>query len=153
MAVVLARFTLGSMPHSDQLFVLSGQLLEQGKIAAAEVAYLTACRMYSRDRGQPFDEAAALYNLGHGCHERQMLAPATRFYRRALAIKPTADAYNNLASALMGLKCVKEALAVYDKAAEAAPTNAAIRTGRATALLLSGDLERGFQEYEWRLLL
>jgi tetratricopeptide (TPR) repeat protein len=69
----------------------------------------------------------------------------------ALALAPgNASALNNRGNVLRDLGCIAEALNTYDQAVAADPRMAQSHFNRAVCLLLSGDFERGWEEYEWR---
>jgi tetratricopeptide (TPR) repeat protein len=70
---------------------------------------------------------------------------------RALAIQPGfAEAHCNRGNALKALQRYGEALASYDKALAAAPALADARWSKGLCQLLTGDFERGWENYEWR---
>jgi tetratricopeptide (TPR) repeat protein len=70
---------------------------------------------------------------------------------QALAVKPDyAEALNNRGIALTQLKQHAAALESFERALAAKPDFAAARLNRAHALLLTGQFERGWAEYEWR---
>ncbi len=86
----------------------------------------------------------ALYQLG----ER---TDAEACFRRALELDPNdAKAHGSLGVALTARCLPEEALLSLDRAAELLPDDADAHWNRALALLLSGNLEEGWREYEWR---
>ena len=70
---------------------------------------------------------------------------------RALACDPACwQAAVVRANALRALDRIPEALAVFDSALAHAPDAVQLRLNRALCLLLAGDMERGWPDYEWR---
>ncbi len=70
---------------------------------------------------------------------------------RALACDPDfAAAFTTRGNALRSLGRIDEALAAYDRAVALTPNHAVVRFNRAVCLLVNGDFERGWPEYEWR---
>lgn len=59
-------------------------------------------------------------------------------------------AHFNLANVYAQALMLDEAIASYDRAIALEPDNAGYRWNRALKLLLKGDYERGWKEYEWR---
>lgn len=73
-------------------------------------------------------------------------------YERALEIKPDyADAWCNRGNALVAVHRIEEALASFDRAIALNPQVPEIRFNKSMALLLTGDFENGWPQYEWRL--
>jgi tetratricopeptide (TPR) repeat protein len=72
-------------------------------------------------------------------------------YDTAIALKPTfAEAHSNRAVALRGVKRFAEAVASCDTAIALSPEYTEAHYNMGTLLLALGDLERGWQEYDWR---
>jgi len=70
---------------------------------------------------------------------------------KALAIQPQfAEAHYNRGNALKAQRRYAEAIASYDAALAAAPGLADARWGKGLCQLLTGDFERGWENYEWR---
>jgi tetratricopeptide (TPR) repeat protein len=79
------------------------------------------------------------------------LEEAVVSYEQALHLRPGyADAHANLGSVLMNLGRVEEAIACHNHALRLEPDALSSRWNRSLALLLAGDHERGWLEYEWR---
>jgi tetratricopeptide (TPR) repeat protein len=98
------------------------------------------------------DYAEAHLSRGDVLQELGQWQTALASYDRALALKPDyADAWCNRGNALQGLHRVEEAIASFDRAIALKPDLAEIHFNKSTALLLSGDLENGWPQYEWRL--
>lgn len=117
------------------------------------------------DAGQ-FQQALALYddaarcwpnlallwnNRGNTLLELQRWPEAAESYHRALKLAPGLhDARVALASCLMALGHIKEALASCDAVLRAVPDHAEAHWNRALLLLLQDNYAEGFREYEWR---
>ena len=98
--------------------------------------------------------AEAHFNLGTGLFESGARAQAIAHYRTALALRPTFAE----ASVSLGLLLEREgdapgAAACYRDAIAARPDFAEAHFNHALQLLLAGDFEKGWEEYEWRLRL
>ena len=92
------------------------------------------------------ESRAAVLNLMH--RPAEALAAADRALEQGGADR--AEAHNNRGVALYDLRRTDEALDAYDRAVAARPAFAEARHNRALALLKTGDLLRGFTEYQWR---
>ena len=74
--------------------------------------------------------------------------------RRALELKPDhAEAHNNLANVLRDLGRTAECEPCFRRALDFRPDNADFHHNLAGLMLLTGDYQRGWPEYEWRLQL
>ncbi len=62
------------------------------------------------------------------------------------------EVYNNIGSVLTKKVLIDEAFTNYYKALELSPNSPDIHFGYSLLLLLTGDFETGWNEYEWRLL-
>ena len=97
------------------------------------------------------DLAEAHYNHGNALHTLKRLDEALASYERALALRPDyVEALANRGVTLHEQKRFAEALASYDRALALRPDFADAHYNAALSLLLAGDLERGFEKYEWR---
>jgi len=97
------------------------------------------------------DLAEAHCNRGTVLQELGRFEAAIDAHERAIALKPEyADAHLNVGNARLECRQLDAALRHYDIAVELRPDFAAARFSRAICLLLSGDLDRGFKDYEWR---
>ena len=93
----------------------------------------------------------AHYNLGNVYKDLERLSDASACYRRALYIDPRlAEAHINLGVVLQQQGRLDDAIASHGRAIELRPDDAEARFHRALTWLLAGDLERGWDEYEWR---
>ena len=76
---------------------------------------------------------------------------AVASYRQALSLKQNyPDGWTNLGNALITRLRFDEALACYQEALRIQPDHPRAHWNRALVLLLLGDFERGWDEYEWR---
>ena len=97
------------------------------------------------------DYAEALSNRGVTLHKLKRFDEALASYDRALAVKPDyAEALSNCGMTLRELKRFDEALASYDHALALRPDYAEVHCDKSLLQLLTGDLNSGWQEYEWR---
>jgi tetratricopeptide (TPR) repeat protein len=95
--------------------------------------------------------AEAHYNRGNALHALQRFEEALASFDRALALRPDyAEAHANRGIALHDLKRFDEALASYQRALALRPDYAEAHYSAALCCLLTGDLERGWDQHEWR---
>jgi tetratricopeptide (TPR) repeat protein len=89
--------------------------------------------------------------LGSALRETGDSERAAIFYREALRLKPDyGPALGNLADILADDGGMEEALALYDALLKNTPQDAQARLNRAILRLASGDLRRGWRDYEYR---
>ncbi|WP_158903700.1 tetratricopeptide repeat protein [Burkholderia sp. L27(2015)] len=97
------------------------------------------------------DSAEILTNRGDTLCELSRFEEALSAYDRALVISPShAGGLSNRGNALRALKRYDEALATYAAALETGFELAATHMNESLCRLLIGDLELGWQKYEWR---
>ncbi len=90
-------------------------------------------------------------NFGVLLVELGRAAEAIALYQRVLATQPDrAETHNNFGIALEYQGLHTEALACYQRALALKPDYAVAHLNRAHALLITGQFEEGWQEYEWR---
>ncbi len=95
--------------------------------------------------------APAWLNLGNALTDVDDLRAAEAHCRRALDLDPNLmEAQISLGFVLTARGQLPDAISVLEAATRAAPENVHAHWNLATALLLAGDLSRGFAEYEWR---
>jgi len=95
--------------------------------------------------------AEAYSNLGLAQVELGQFEAALHSYDRAIAIRADfAEAHNNRGNTLTALKNLDAAILSFDQAVQIKPDLAEFHWNRSLALLISGDFERGWEEYEWR---
>jgi hypothetical protein len=156
----IACYQAGNLAEAIAAFRKS---LELNPPQADVHAILGACLIQSRDVNGAMEEcrkaialdpniAAAHNNLGAclrylGRHEEAIAA-----CRRALEIRPDyAQALTNLGAALAEFGEVEEATTLHLRALSLDSEMREAHWNLAISLLRSGDLARGFAEYEWRL--
>jgi Flp pilus assembly protein TadD len=98
--------------------------------------------------------ADAHAGLGGVLYQRGERQAAEEILRRALELDPNhAHAHSSLGVALTARCLLAEAMAALDKAVALRPEDGTCRWNRAVPLLLSGNFEDGWPEFEWRLRL
>ena len=136
----LAVQPLAADPH----FNLAIGLKASGDIAGAIDHYRRAVK------ARP-SFASAQSNLGVALIECGEPEAALPHFRAAIATQPDmADAYNNMGNAHYFLGQYDSARKAFDKSLAIEPKNAEVRWNRSLLLLLRGDFENGWREYEWR---
>jgi Tfp pilus assembly protein PilF len=95
--------------------------------------------------------AQAQQNLAAITRDRGALERAAAGYRREAEANPRdADVCNYLGNVYRELGMHREAIASFDEAIRRKPDHPEAHFSRAQELLLVGELEEGFKEYEWR---
>ncbi|MGD0540831.1 MAG: tetratricopeptide repeat protein [Tepidisphaeraceae bacterium] len=90
--------------------------------------------------------------LSNALRDNWKLEEAVAAASKALALNPElAQAYTSLGAALLGLGRFDEAIHACQSAIQRKPDSPAAHLNIALAELVSGNLERGWPEYEWRL--
>jgi tetratricopeptide (TPR) repeat protein/ADP-heptose:LPS heptosyltransferase len=93
----------------------------------------------------------AHFGMGRSLKELGRLTEAIASYDQAIRSQPTyAEAHNARGATLLGQCRLVEGLASFDEAIRIRADFADAHLNRALALLHLGDLERGWEEYEWR---
>ncbi|NKB55174.1 MAG: tetratricopeptide repeat protein [Alphaproteobacteria bacterium] len=96
-------------------------------------------------------DAAALSNLGNALRAAGRLDEARDSHLAAIELDPSGGSFTyNLGLVLRDLGDLDDAIAQFDAAEGKGYQPAELKWDRALALLLRGDLPRGFAEYEWR---
>ncbi|MBI4863418.1 MAG: tetratricopeptide repeat protein, partial [Candidatus Riflebacteria bacterium] len=97
------------------------------------------------------DRFQVLCNLGVILHDQGLLQEAQRCYGRALELRPDyVEAHFNLGHLLCEQRRLVDAQRCYRRALEHRPDFARAHFNLGMTLLLGGDLEPGWAEYEWR---
>ena len=113
--------------------------------------YRAAAQSYERAIAHDPSFAEAWSNLGNALRAQHKLEEALIAYERALAIRPEyADAHANKASTLHLIGRIEESKATYRRAIALDPMQANAHSGLSLLLLLEGNLDLGWFEYEWR---
>ncbi|MGK7901915.1 MAG: tetratricopeptide repeat protein [Hormoscilla sp.] len=140
------KVALGSQTDNQTSALLQmAQKHEQaGNVDAAAQIYRDILSSHPR-------QTQTLHYLGCLVHKQGLLQEAIDLYQRAIAIDPHyVDVYNNLALAFTTVRQLPTAIEYYNQALRLDPENASGHLGKGLALLLMGDMGRGFVEYEWR---
>lgn len=96
----------------------------------------------------------AWYHLGNSLYEIGDMDSAGKHLIRATELDPFfADAYGNLGSVYNEKKEASKAVECYRAAIRIKPDHANAHWNLSLALLLSGNFEEGWKEYEWRFAL
>ena len=123
---------------------LGNVLKDLDKLDEAELTYKKAIIL------KP-DYADAHYNLGIVLKDLGKLDEALASYKQAIAFNPDfAEAHYNLGNVLKGLGKLDEAELTYKKATVLKPNYAEAHYNLSVIYLLQGNLDRGFNFYEWR---
>jgi tetratricopeptide (TPR) repeat protein len=97
------------------------------------------------------DNPAPLNNLGIATHDLGFPHAAIELYQKALSLRPNyPDAMNNLGTSLLDLRRVDEAIATFRQAIALEPHHPDAHSNLSYALILKGEYEEGWEEYEWR---
>ncbi len=90
-------------------------------------------------------------HLGNALKELGDFKQAVEHYRQAIALKPDyAKAYNNWGNIFRDEGDLATAIQYYDQAIAIEPEFAEAHWNKALTLLIGGNLQQGFAEYEWR---
>ncbi len=136
------EFPASAIAHFNLALVLQ----KQGKIADAIACYQSALSL------KP-DFPEALNNLGKAFEAAGKMAEAIDCYRRAIELKPGyLHSLNDLGGIFQQGGQFADAVTCYSEAVKFNVANPESHLNLGLALLLAGDLQRGFSEYEWRLL-
>ena len=97
------------------------------------------------------DDAEVLLNCGNAHAELDQMGPAEQLIRCAIARAPDmAEAHASLGDLLTRLGRLPESIAASAAAISLQPDFATAHWNQGVALLLSGDMQAGWQKYEWR---
>jgi tetratricopeptide (TPR) repeat protein len=136
---------IASRPDFAEAYCNRGLALEELKQFDHAVA------SYDRAIAVKPDYAEAYSNRGNALQELAQLDAAISSYDRAIAIKPDlAVAHYNRGLALHELTRLDAAVASYDRAIAIRPDYAEAQWNKSLALLLGGNLDNGFELFEWR---
>lgn len=123
---------------------LGNLLRESGRLDEAIASYRRALELKA-------DYLEAHNNLGGALMESGRPEQAIEQYRRAVELRSDLpELHNNLGKAFRAAGRVDDAIAAHDRALSLNPDNADAHWNRGLMLLLSGQFEPGWDEYEWR---
>lgn len=113
--------------------------------------YAAAQRAYQRLVAGGAKDADTFFNAGVVAFKRGDLVAAERwFHASAIVDSKVPRAFINLGMVYRTWGYIKEACVCLERAVALAPDSADAHWNLANALLVSGDFEKGFAEYEWR---
>jgi tetratricopeptide (TPR) repeat protein len=144
-ALLHCREALQQAPHHAVAYTILGNVFKSlEQIESAIDAYRQSLSLNPTLVEALTGLAASLQVIGN-------FDEAAACCRRALEIQPNfAPAYNNLGTCLEQSGYLHEALGCFCRAIELSPNYGEPHLNRAALLLLAGDYERGWVEYEWR---
>jgi Flp pilus assembly protein TadD len=110
-----------------------------------------ACAAFARALSLQPNHAASWLNMGNASVDLDDLGPAETLYRTAIGLDPElVQAYASLGYLMTRQGRLREAIEACEAAIRLRPDFVQAHWNLAIAALLSGDLPRGFAEYEWR---
>jgi Flp pilus assembly protein TadD len=113
--------------------------------------FAPACAYYRRALALKPDDAGMLSNFGNALRGLGAFEEAESVLKRSLALRPNSfDAVHNLALVYKASRRWAEATAGLIEALRLKPDHAEAHFDLAVVYLQTGDLVRGFAEYEWR---
>ncbi len=140
------RRALSTDPNNHAALHLLGVVLHQNK-RSAEGAQLIQ-RAIAIQPNVP----SYYNNLGEALRELDRCEEAINCYKRAIALKPEyPEAYNNLGGEFGRLARMTESVACLRKCIQLQPNDADAHWNLSVALLLMGEWNEGWNEFEWRL--
>ncbi|MEW6001772.1 MAG: tetratricopeptide repeat protein [Nitrospirota bacterium] len=122
-------------------------LQEKGQIDEAIINFQKALQINPVNP----DIAKVHINLGTAFLKKDELEKAMICFQKALQKKPDfVDAYNKIGFVLQNKCRLEEAIQYFQKAIQIEPDHVDSHFGLSFPLLLSGNFEQGWKEYEWR---
>jgi Flp pilus assembly protein TadD len=138
------RATVLDPDLKDAHYNLGKALCELKRLDQAETAYRHALSIFP-------DDAQTLYNLGNLKFQRDEFKAAENLLRLATQAAPSwSDPWVNLGMSLSRQGRHADAERCYGEALQRNPENAEAHWNRALTLVLNGNYQQGWQEYEWR---
>lgn len=123
----------------------------QGKQHYADRQYLAAAQAYQQAIQLNSQQSDYWSDLGCVLGRLEQYANAEAAHQRAIALNPdSADHHYNLGNFYWKTSDHDRAIVAFQRAIQLAPQDAKSHWNLSHVLLESGDLCRGFQEYEWR---
>jgi len=143
-AIAQYQKAIGLRPNYAKAHNNLGTVLrKQGNLERALISYQKAIAL------KP-NYGDAYYNIGIIFSEQEKFDSAIKYYQQAIALKPDPEIYNNLAVTFQKQRKITEAIASYGQAIELRSDYAEAHKNLGMALLLSGEMQSGLAELEWR---
>ncbi|MBW4691512.1 MAG: tetratricopeptide repeat protein [Lyngbya sp. HA4199-MV5] len=144
-----------AIAHYQQAIVLRPNYADAhnnlGLIYFAEGEFEQAAACYRQAIAVKPDFPQVHNHLGNALKELGDFDAAVKCYEQAIALKPDyAKAFNNWGNIFRDRGALQEAVQYYNQATAIEPTFAEAHWNKALTLLLNGELQAGFAEYEWR---
>ena len=128
----------------NEAFQLAAKYYQEGNLQQAEYIYREILQF------QP-NAAEGHYFLGIILQDKGQIDDAIICYQEAISMNPNdAEAHSNLGQLLQRKGQVDEAMVCYQKAIDIDPNLAGAHFNKALTLLLSGNFQQGWKEFEWR---
>ncbi len=129
----------------------AGCYCNMGNVYQQEGDFKTSIQYYEKTLKHDASHHLAMNNLGVAHIRLGDYDRAVRYIKQALTLSPDyAGAHNNLGESYSNLGEYEKAMNCYEKAIALEPEMVDAHWNRSLALLLRGDLDKGFAEYEWR---
>jgi Flp pilus assembly protein TadD len=173
------KIVAGAPNYADAVHLKAVLLMDKGELASAESMARRATELAPASasfintvgvilkKQHRFDEAMQCFrrtaeldpnfipvhtNIGLILQMNGDYAAAEAAHRRSVELDPTyVTALHNLANLLMDAGKLDEALEVFRRAVTQRPGDAEIHTHRALCMLMAGQFDLGWDEYEWRM--
>lgn len=150
LAAALQRFPDDPNLYANLGVVLWGAKKTEASIAAYQrVAALSAMDAVAERRFH--NDGQFFYNFGAALFKAGRFEEAIEIERKAASLKSDfAEPYAIIGQSLASMGRMEEALNAFEEALARDPENKQAHRGRTRTLLLAGNYELGFAEYEWR---
>ncbi len=178
-AELCEKIVAGAPNYADAVHLKAVLLMDKGELASAEsmarratelapdnASYINTVGVILKKQKR-FDDAVVAFdrvveldpnfipvhtNIGLILQMQGKYAEAEKAHRRSVDLDPSyVTALHNLANLLMDAGRLEESAEFFRRALESRPADPEIHTHRALCQLMSGDFERGWDEYEWRM--
>ncbi|HEY9842578.1 MAG TPA: tetratricopeptide repeat protein, partial [Candidatus Obscuribacterales bacterium] len=151
-ALAYLRQALAADPDNLVYRLNLASCLLEAESAAGPANIQTALQLLQSIIAQAPDLAEAHYNLGWALAKQERHEQAVVAYQQAIRLRPDyAEAWANLGMSRLELEQISLCLEACRRALDLDPALGRAHLCHAAALLISGDFQAGFEEYEWRL--